>query len=164
MKLCQSHASFFSTQLVEFCSEFVCGQSEPFVSMKSAPVPHLPHPTAPPNHHPSSPLLICNLTKLHFSECLAHRGLQSFHWPAHTRSALRARLGTDPKAFVKGRTKTPEDSAAMRIVLSERADEFSHVYVGCTGQKNITLECELCTKSILYLCGFISPYSLDSAF
>lgn len=135
---------FDSKQLVEFWSELVCEQSEPFVSLYISTCP--PHPTPP------SPLLICNLTKLHFSECLAHRGLQSFHSPAHTRCALRARLGTDPKAFVQGRTQRllrPEDSAAMRTILSELTDEFSHVYdVGCTGQKKKTLEFEWCTLKL----------------
>lgn len=128
-------------KLVEFCSEFLYGpMSLLFLSMKSAPVT----PTQPP----SPPLLICNLTKLHFSECLAHQGLQSFHKPAHTRSVLwepASALIQELLLKAGQRLLSPENTAAMRTILSERTDEFGHVYdVGCTGKIKCLLECDWC--------------------
>lgn len=91
-----------------------------FPSMQSAPVP-LPSPPLPPN-------LQSHQTA--FFRALSPPELQSFHWPAHTRTQLHCEPASPViqrlLLMARQRLLSPGNAAAMRTISPEHTEEFGH--------------------------------------
>lgn len=81
---------------------------------------------------PTHPLPNLQSHQTAFFQVLSPPELQSFHWPAHTRTQLYCAPATPViqrlLLMARQRLLSPENAAAMRTISPEHAEEFGHTW------------------------------------